>query len=169
MKHWRLQGGMPTGKPSDVLSRVTCEKANQDPTASHCSDYAGRCEDRTNFGASLRRRLSQPQRPIFPLYLQRHVLDRVVVALVLVVSVISVLGDYVFNEVELANIADYELPLPRPFDATACGLQHLAQHRQLMQALEQLHPQAARQLLQDNSVKAFYEAQQSGLVVEEVQ
>lgn len=114
----------------------------------------------------MRSHFSSQQRPV-PLYLQRHVLVRAVGALVLTFCVIPVLGEYVFNEVEVANIADVELPLPRPFDTTACGLQHLAQQHQLMLVLQQLQPHAARQLLQDESVKALYEAQQSGLVAEE--
>ncbi|CDJ63987.1 LOW QUALITY PROTEIN: ribophorin I, putative [Eimeria necatrix] len=78
---------------------------------------------------------------------------------------------YQFDETEIPAAADVSLPLPRPFDSTACALQHLAQQQQLLLALQQLQPAAAaasRSLLQDPALAALHEATHSGLVAEEV-
>lgn len=91
------------------------------------------------------------------------------VLLGLLVSVTSVLADYVFEDSETASTADVSTPLPRPFDATACGLQHLAQQQALLQALQQLPPNAARQVLRNEAMEALKRAEDSQLVVEEVQ
>ena len=128
------------------------------------SQHCMRCGD---CGPSLSR-LGIVLRGRIPTYVQWKALLHISVALLFLEVIVSpVLSDYVFDNAELASTTDIKLPLPRPFDATACGLQHLAQQQQLMDALQQLHPQASRRLLQDKSLEVLYEAKES-LVAEEV-
>ncbi|CDI75522.1 ribophorin I, putative [Eimeria praecox] len=87
--------------------------------------------------------------------------------LMLLTRGLPVSGEYSFDENEIPGTADASLPLPRPFDATACSFNHLAQQRQLLVALQQLQPSANRNLLQDASVEALLKATQSGIVVDE--
>ncbi|CDJ40262.1 ribophorin I, putative [Eimeria tenella] len=88
--------------------------------------------------------------------------------LLLAAATPSVCDFYQFDETEIPVAADMSLPLPRPFDSTACALQHLAQQQQLLLALQQLQPAASRSLLQDPALAALHEATRSGLVAEEV-
>ncbi|CDJ36313.1 ribophorin I, putative [Eimeria mitis] len=81
---------------------------------------------------------------------------------------LSVYGEYSFDETDIASTADVSLPLPRPFDSTACSLHHLAQQQHLLLALQQLQSSQSRRLLQDATVEALFQATQSGLIAEEV-
>ncbi|KAL8425697.1 hypothetical protein Efla_003075 [Eimeria flavescens] len=82
-------------------------------------------------------------------------------------AVIPSQADYVFDEAEVASTADNELPLPRPFDATACGFHHLAQQQLLLEAMQPLSTSAAQYMVQSELLRALAEAQQAKLVVEE--
>ena len=77
-------------------------------------------------------------------------------------------GYYEFDDAEVASYSSPELPLPRPFDTAACALQRLAQQQQLLRALQQVDSTAGQLLAQDETVKAYLEAGQSGVEVKEV-
>ncbi|KAL8441440.1 hypothetical protein Emag_007160 [Eimeria magna] len=90
-----------------------------------------------------------------------------VVAALLLLAVTPASCDYDFDEAEIASTANVELPLPRPFDATACGLQHLAQQQMLFRALQPLHSSATHHVLQDEALKILFEARQANIFIDE--
>ncbi|KAL8273879.1 hypothetical protein Esti_002202 [Eimeria stiedai] len=90
-----------------------------------------------------------------------------VVAALLFLPVTPTWCDYAFDEAEIASTANVELPLPRPFDATACGLQHLAQQQMLLRALQPLHSSATHHMLQDEAMRILFEARQANIFIDE--
>ena len=89
-------------------------------------------------------------------------------ALLLLMTGLSAAMEYSFDENEIASTSDVSLPLPRPFDATACSFHHLAQQQHVLHALQQLQSSTTRGLLHDASMEALFKATHSGIVAEEV-
>ncbi|KAL8451560.1 hypothetical protein Emed_002009 [Eimeria media] len=90
-----------------------------------------------------------------------------VVAALLLLGVTPACCDYKFDEAEIASSANVELPLPRPFDGTACGIQHLVQQQMLLRALQPLHSSATHHVLQDEALKILFEARQANIFIDE--
>ncbi|KAL8436208.1 hypothetical protein ACSSS7_001938 [Eimeria intestinalis] len=110
-------------------------------------------------GSRARKRSIRSERP--------SLLRGFAVAALLLLAVTPARCEYAFDEAEIASTANVELPLPRPFDATACGLQHLAQQQMLLRALQPLHSSATHHLLQDEALKVLFEARQANIFIDE--